>query len=367
MIDFDQAAPNYRRAAECWQDAGTLNHHYEALRVVHARTAYGLVDHVKSFLECVCLTIINEYGAKAPSKPSMSEMLSVALQALGLRNSRGASKLDSVLSGFNKLAEAIADMRNHHGSVAHGKDGFIDVVAGDHARAFLHAGDAILSVLLNAREGKHPDLKSTRERYEAFERFNSQIDRAILLAAEVDTESEPPTYLLTFVPQDGYEPMEIRVELSRLLFGVDREAYVEALKSSTLERETEQQVPDSGIVQQIPSFAELRENDPVAVLSSGYVGRMRDLRPTLAEFLRSEGVDPDTSNATRATLVDSILATMDENVHVDQWKSATLQARLRIACRRVLADFGLNRGASALAGRLVWWVEIKGRHFGDVA
>jgi hypothetical protein len=367
MIDFDQIAPNYRRAAECWHDAGTLNRHYEAIRDIYTRAAYGLVDHVKSFIECVCLTIINEFGAKAPKKPSMGGLLTGALQALGLQNSRGASKLDSVLSGFNKLAEAIADMRNVHGPVAHGKDGFIDALASDHARAFLHAGDAILSVLLNAREGKHPDLKSTREHYEAFERFNSQIDQAVLVAAEIDSESDPPMYLLTFVPQDGYEPIEIRVELSRLLFGVDREAYVEALKSSSVERSAGQEATDNSVMLQIPSFAALRENDPTIVPSSTYVGRMSELRPALSEFLKSEGVDPEKKDAAGATLVDSVLATMDENIHVDQWKSATLQARLRVASRRVLLGFGLDREATTLAGRLVWWVEIKGRHFGDVA
>jgi hypothetical protein len=367
MVDLDQIAPNYRRAAECWHDAGTLKHHYEALRGVYATAGYGLVDHVKSFIECVCLTTINEFGSRASKKPSMGELLTGALQALGLQNSRGASKLDSVLSGFNKLAEAISDMRNVHGPVAHGKDGFIDVLASDHARAFLHAGDAILSVLLNAREGKHPDLKATRERYEAFERFNAQIDRAILVDAEIDSESDPPMYLLTFAPQEGYEPIEIRVELSRLLFGVDREAYVEALKSSPSEAKAESVISSSGVVLQIPSFATLRENDPTFVLSSTYAGRMSGLRPALGEFLRSEGADPEETNGAGAILVDSILATMDENIHVDQWKSSTLQARLRVACRRVLFGFGLNRDASALAARLVWWVEIKGRQFGDVA
>ena len=95
------------------------------------------------------------------AQPSTTDLLVAALDPLGLKNTRGATKLDKVLSGFNRLADAIGDMRNEAGPVAHGKDGFLDAIAADHARAFLHAGDAILGILLNAFEGKQPDLIAT--------------------------------------------------------------------------------------------------------------------------------------------------------------------------------------------------------------
>jgi hypothetical protein len=60
---------------------------------------FGLVDHVKSFLESVCVTIMGELREPMPSStPSTTELLVAALGPLGLRNTKGASKLDKVLS-----------------------------------------------------------------------------------------------------------------------------------------------------------------------------------------------------------------------------------------------------------------------------
>ena len=127
MSTFDTLAPNYRRAAQRWPGAQTLANGYDALAACFTESAYGLVEHVKSFVESVCITIMVEHGEPKPSdKPSTTELLVAALSALGLRNSRGADKLDSVLSGFNRSSDALSAMRNENGSVAHGKDGFLD-------------------------------------------------------------------------------------------------------------------------------------------------------------------------------------------------------------------------------------------------
>jgi hypothetical protein len=169
MADLDALAPNYRRAQQRWPGAPTLAKCHEALRSCFDSNAHGIVEHVKSFIESVCLTIMGELREPMPSStPSTTDLLVAALSPLGLRNSKGASKLDKVLSGFNRLADALTEMRNDNGPLAHGKDGFLDALTTDHARAFLHAGDAILGVLLNALEGKQPDLTVTREPYESF-------------------------------------------------------------------------------------------------------------------------------------------------------------------------------------------------------
>ena len=69
------------------------------LRHQHAR----LVEHVKSFIESVCLTIMGELREPMPScRPPDT--------------SSAASKLDKVLSGFNRLADALTEMRDDNGS-----------------------------------------------------------------------------------------------------------------------------------------------------------------------------------------------------------------------------------------------------------
>jgi hypothetical protein len=193
MANFDALAPNYRRAQQRWPDAPMLAKCCEALNACFDGNAHGMVEQVKAFIESVCLTIMGEFREPMPSStPSTTDLLVAALSPLGLRNSKGASKLDKILSGFNRLADALTEMRNENGPIAHGKDAFLDGLTADHARAFVHAGDAILGVLLSAFEGKQPDLSVTREPYESFPHLNDRIDRAVNVQARIDESSDRP-------------------------------------------------------------------------------------------------------------------------------------------------------------------------------
>ena len=235
MAELDELVPNYRRAQEQWPDAPTLGSHYKALSACFSGNGYGLVEHVKSFIESVCLTIMGELSEPMPSStPSTTELLVAALKPLGLRNTKGANKLDKVLSGFNRLSDAITEMRNETGPVAHGKDGFLDPVTADHARVFLLVGDAILGVLLNAFAGMEPDLSVTREPYESFPHLNERIDRAVSVEARVDEDGDRQVVIFSVATGPPDEAIELRVEPSRLLYGIDREAYIEVLKSVEL-------------------------------------------------------------------------------------------------------------------------------------
>jgi hypothetical protein len=197
MAELDALAPNYRRASQRWPDAPTLSRCHESLVACFDGNAHGMVEQVKSFIESVCLTILGEFHEPMPSAtPSTTDLLVAALRPLGLQNTKGASKLDKVLSAFNKLADALTEMRNENGPVAHGKDGFVDALATDHTRAFVHTGDVILSVLLNALEGKEPDLTFTREPYERFSHLNERIDQAVAVEAHVDDDEDRPMVVI---------------------------------------------------------------------------------------------------------------------------------------------------------------------------
>ena len=67
MAELDELAPNYRRAQLRWPDAPTLDKHYTALAARFAGNGYGLVEHVKSFIESVCVTIMGELREPMPS------------------------------------------------------------------------------------------------------------------------------------------------------------------------------------------------------------------------------------------------------------------------------------------------------------
>ncbi|VAV95285.1 hypothetical protein MNBD_ACTINO02-2293, partial [hydrothermal vent metagenome] len=288
-----------------------------------------------------------------------------ALSPLGLRNTRGANKLDKVLSGFNRLSDALAEMRNETGPVAHGKDGFLDPVTADHARVFLFVGDAILGVLLNAFEGKEPDLSVTREPYESFPHLNERIDRAVSVEARVDEDGDRQVVVFSVATGPMGEVIELRVEPSRLLYGIDREAYIEVLKSVELvveEAETEREEPETEV--EAPEPVEVSwspaEEGPVSILTSAYAGELEAFRHELEVFLTTEGVEPPEAEEGDNRLIDSLLATVEENTGLDWKERKSIQARLKVVCKRVLVHFGVDTDkASEVAGRLVAWLRIQ--------
>jgi hypothetical protein len=318
-----------------------------------------LVEHVKSFIESTCWTVLQEFGESMPSSnPSTTELLVFALRPLGLQNSRGASKLDKVLSGYNRLSDALSEMRNEIGPVAHGRDGFLDALAADHARAFLYTGDAILGLLLHTLEGKEPDLLSTREPYERFPHLHERIDRSVaILDATVDLDSDRPVVALSLTSGGKEEAIIIRVEPSRLLYGLDRPAYVEVLNTAAVVEplvgeEEEPELPEARPVRVLGSA-------PSVELSEVYEGRLASLRSELEDFLRSEAWSGTETYNGDANLISSLLDTVDRNMGLDWKNREPLLARLKVACQRVLVSFAFDKEiARGVSERLVEWLRI---------
>ena len=233
----------------------------------------------------------------------------------------------------------------------------------DHARAFLHAGDAILSLLLNALEGKEPDLTVTREPYEHFSHLNDRIDRAVGVTAHVDEEGDRPVvvFSVTTDPQD--KAIEIRIEPSRLLYGIDRPAYIEVLKTVEdirVEAQPEEQQPNDTLELEREELPVASRSVPSTDVVLSYSGRLSILRPALERFLVAEGGQQMAVPAAGADLTDSILATAEESMGLDWNQREALQARMKVACKRVMVQFGINaEKAEEVAERLVAWMRIQ--------
>lgn len=364
-LDTKLPLPNYRRASKRWPQAPALSQYLEAISKCIAGDGHGVVEHVKSFIECVCITILGEFGEPLPSSnPTSTELLVAALQPLGLQNSRGASKLDKVLSAFNRLSDALSDMRNENGPVAHGKDGFLDVIEEDHARAFLHAGDAIVGLLLNALEGKQPNLLFTREPYERFKHLCDRIDRSVGIEAKVDDEGDGPMLVLSLSIYGRPEKIEFRIEPSRLLYGIDRTAFVgvltdapETLEECEEEEEEEEEfepVEKPAMPTPHPEAATATE-PPTVVVVGEYSGVFAILRDGLRAFVISEGINA----APNDELLNSLLATAESNSGVDWQTRENLQARMRIGFRRVLGKEGIAPAKVTDASeRLLTWLKV---------
>jgi hypothetical protein len=363
MATLQELAPNYRRAVDRWPSAPTLARCHEALDACFGSHNHGLVEHIKSFIECVCVTILGEFGKPIPSAtPTTTELLVAALAALGLQNTRGANKLDKVLHAFNRLADALSDMRNETGPVAHGRDGFLDPVTADHGRAFLHVGDAVLGVLLNALEGKEPDLNFTREPYERFQHLHERIDKAARVTVAIEDTGDRLLVVVAVSTGPEGDPFEIRLEPSRLLFGVDRSAYIEVLKSAVVAVPEEDEEAAEVGAEEAPVVDEGRitgVRGPSPALVPTYAGALDSLRGPLNNFLQTEGWTPSEHEGGQGELTNSLLATAEGTLGLDWKQRENLQAGLKVAFRRVLSKFGIQSDRlEGIAERLVTWMKI---------
>jgi hypothetical protein len=225
--------PGIREACGHWRDAPMLQQTFEALERGLEQDNDACIDCSKAMVEVVCQTIVasfhNQQNPLRPQQtlPTLSDWLSAAVKALKLGDVRD-DMFKKLVSSHHKLADALNDLRNKAGPVSHGKDPYLERLAVHHRRSAVLAADAIVAFLHKAYLDTQLDPASSREPWERFEAENAQIDARVNLAIDL-SEDEPPT--LRFVLPGGNE-LPIKIEISRLLYLLDRDAYVEALNAA---------------------------------------------------------------------------------------------------------------------------------------
>jgi hypothetical protein len=361
MTALDDVTSGFRAAAQRWPEAVNLQSHYADLAATFENNGSSLVELCKSFIETVCITLLNEMGKSPTDDTSTTKLLVVALSELGLQNTRGASAFDKVLSAYNKLSDALNELRNQEGSVAHGKDGFIDALSAHHARVYVLTADIIVSLLLSAYDGQDPSVLYTREPYGRFRHLDKKIDLSSGLEAEVDEEG-----ILVVRIRGGTiskEGFDLRVPASQLLYCLDRQAYVdvlEALRGVHLE-EPEESAARTIDVTLVPSGTEWdrksaqRRKTPKPV--NRYEGKFAERVTPLYEHLYHEVL-----HGTKAKAKDlqswtyTLLKGMEELAVVDWSKRETAIAKVRLLVKRTARDMSIGiETDEAMVHKVVDW------------
>jgi hypothetical protein len=122
----------------------------------------------------------------------------------------------------------LGELRNDAGTASHGREGFLQRLSVHHHRAAVLSADAIVTFLHQAYLEAELDLVRTREPYERFDHLHRLIDTRVSLRSDVDDEGS----LNVNVTLPSGDVLPLRVEASRLLYQLDREAYVEALNAA---------------------------------------------------------------------------------------------------------------------------------------
>lgn len=218
--------PGIKAFSTHWRHAPMLQQTFETLEREFADENDACNDAAKGFVECACRLLIEELDDPvSPLKPmasdiALGDLVGLATRMLDLGTVRHRAFSD-LIKQHNKLTDTLRVLRNEAGTVSHGKDGFIAKLSAHHRRSALLAADAIVTFLHEAYLEREPDPVRTFEPYERFEASNAIIDEFASLRAELDDEG----YLRAVVILPDGEEVPLAVETSRLLFGVDREAY----------------------------------------------------------------------------------------------------------------------------------------------
>lgn len=225
--------PGIREACLHWRDAPMLQQTFEALERNLEQDNDACIDCAKTIVENVCQVIVqNFHTQQTPLKPvqetpSLSDWLTAAIRALKLGDIRD-DQFKKLVSSHHKLAHALNDLRNKAGPVSHGKDPYLERLAIHHRRTAVLAADAIVAFLHKAYLDTKLDPLSSREPWERFAEDNALIDSHVGLTIET---GEGDTTILRFL-LPGRDELPINIEVSRLLYQLDRDAYVEALNAA---------------------------------------------------------------------------------------------------------------------------------------
>lgn len=238
--------PGLRAFCAHWKHAPTLQQTFETLEREFADENDACIDAAKGLVECACRVLLEELdNPAAPVGPgaadaALSHLVGATTRLLGLGEIRHRAFSD-LIKQHNKLTETLRVLRNEAGTVSHGKDGFIAKLSAHHRRSAMLAADAIVTFLHEAYLEREPDPVQTLEPYERLGASNALIDEYAVIRAEGN--SEDGLLNVTVILPSG-EEMVLTIEPSRLLFGVDREAYKAALNACREVRAAEYQDPE---------------------------------------------------------------------------------------------------------------------------
>ncbi|WP_168879108.1 abortive infection family protein [Rhizobium sp. P28RR-XV] len=237
--------PGIKAFCAHWRHAPMLQQTFETLEREFADENDACIDAAKGFVESACRVLIEELDDPlSPQKPEaadtpLSHLVGLATRLLELGTVRHRAFAD-LIKQHNKLTDTLRVLRNEAGTVSHGKDGFIAKLSAHHRRSAMLAADAIVTFLHEAYLEREPDPIRTLEPYERFQVSNDLIDEY----AAIRSESEEDGLLNVMIILPGGDEVPLAIETSRLLFGVDREAYKLVLNAC---REAKAAVPqDAG-------------------------------------------------------------------------------------------------------------------------
>ena len=222
-----------------WRHAPMLQQTFDTLESEFKDDNDACIDAAKAFVECACRLLIQELDdplnpitawPDSPVKsahPTFNSWVVAAVRLLSITERRD-DPFGKVIAQHYNLTDALGRFRDLAGTISHGKEGLSRKLSAHHRRSAVLAADALVTFLHEAYLEREPDPMRTFEPYERFQASNALIDDIVTMKAEPDDNGYLSSVSI-FLPER--EEVVLTFEPSRLLFGVDREAYKSVLNA----------------------------------------------------------------------------------------------------------------------------------------
>lgn len=175
-------------------------------------------DGSKCLIECTCKTILKERGEETEADIKLTALVKKTAEKLGINSGLG-DDFRNMLSGLTTTAQAVANIRNSYGPLAHGKDAAHECIGGYQRYMAAKMAEMVSVMLYQIHSGVPADLLHTRQEYDGQNIENTKIDDAVLV--EVNDETNE----INLIDYGVFRP-------SHILYALDRQAYKAALQAA---------------------------------------------------------------------------------------------------------------------------------------
>jgi hypothetical protein len=175
--------PACRELLEAHPDSLRIREQVEALEDAMPDKPGIAVSFCRTIIETTCKTVLTDRGVYFDTAWEAPKLVSEAMKYvnLGPRNDGsidGTLKdgTESLVRGLNQIVKGVVEIRNAHGSAAHGADAYSPLLDGRYAEILARATDAVVGLLFKMHLSSAQRDPLTRFRYGDHPDFDESID-----------------------------------------------------------------------------------------------------------------------------------------------------------------------------------------------
>lgn len=170
--------PACRELLDSYPESLRIREQVEALEEAMPDRPGVAVSFCKTIIETTCKTILTDRGIAADATWETPKLISETLRYVNLGPRDDASVdvqlrkgAESLVRGLNQIISGIAEIRNAHGSAAHGADAYLPLLDERYTEILARATDSVVGILFKMhlysaqrdllarfRYGDHPDF-----------------------------------------------------------------------------------------------------------------------------------------------------------------------------------------------------------------